>query len=64
MKQIKSLALAAFLFCALGTGVRAGDIGTPGKTATTGETSAPEVVTTDTTDEIMLQLLLAVISLT
>jgi hypothetical protein len=30
MNQVKSLILAAFLVCALGIGVRAGDIGTPG----------------------------------
>jgi hypothetical protein len=35
MKQVKNLILAAFLACALSTGVQAGDMGSPGIRCTT-----------------------------
>ena len=64
MKTLKSLALIAFLVCALGNGVRAGDIDTPGKTATTAMPSFDgKGSTTSMTDEIMLELLLTAVSL-
>lgn len=64
MKTLKSLALATVLVFTLGGAVRAGDIDTPGKTSVappTGCTSTAE--TSSTTDEIMLELLLAAFSL-
>ena len=47
MKQVKSLILAAFLICTLSSGVRAGDIGSPGK-STSGDIGSPGASTPTT----------------
>jgi len=45
MKQVKSLILAAFLICTLASGVRAGDIGSPGM-STSGDIGSPGAAST------------------